>query len=80
MKSAAPVCMELLMSVFFFGHTGNTLLEQTESCGLELKMKEYIERTSTTNMEALSAPTLAFETIFRYENIFVYFEIVYCVL
>ena len=65
MKSAAPVCMELLTSVLFFGHTGSTLLEQIQSCGLELKMKEFIERTRPTNEDALTAPAVSYDTVYK---------------
>ena len=64
MRGAAPVCMELLSSVFFFGHSGASLIEQFETCGLSLPFRQSIESTELTNQT--SPPALSYDALYKY--------------
>ena len=62
MNIAAPVCMELFSALFFFGHTGNTLVEQVDTCGLVTRFREYVQ------MEAPYAnrlPAMNYESLYK---------------
>ena len=63
MKTATPICMELLMSAFFFGHTGKTLLEQADTCGVAMNMKDFIINQAPF---AIQAPAMNYESLFKY--------------
>eukprot|EP00091_Calanus_sinicus_P013066 TRINITY_DN29101_c0_g1_i1.p1 TRINITY_DN29101_c0_g1~~TRINITY_DN29101_c0_g1_i1.p1 ORF type:complete len:551 (-),score=122.88 TRINITY_DN29101_c0_g1_i1:770-2422(-) len=41
---AAAVGMELMTAVFFFAHSSDTLIEQSEECGIATNFKKYIEQ------------------------------------
>ena len=62
MNVSAPVCVELFSAVFFFGHIGNTLLEQADTCGLVTKFREYIQ---TEAPYATHAPAMNYESLYK---------------
>lgn len=62
MKSATAVGMELMTAVFFFAHSSDTLIEQSEVCGLATNFKKYIE---TKAPQALKMPARSYESLYK---------------
>ena len=62
MNIAAPVCMELFSAVFFFGHTGDTLVEQADTCGIVTRFREYIQMEAPY---ATHAPAMNYESLYK---------------
>ena len=62
MNIAAPVCMELFSAVFFFGHTGDTLVEQADTCGIVTRFREYIQMEAPY---ATHAPAMYYVSLYK---------------
>ena len=62
MNVSAPVCMELFSAVFFFGHTGATLVEQADTCGIVTRFREYVQ---TVAPYATHSPAMNYESLYK---------------